>query len=139
MSNEENTTVGPNSKTTIGVLAGGILLCATVGATAANAFYGLKAELREGRISDQARMEKMEERLTEIKASTAGDGNTQMRLSGVESAIRELKNSIDGGISMNQLEGLARALAFENPGMKVPNPRDPTRSFTFPKTGPTPP
>lgn len=137
--NEEATTIGPTSKTTLGVLGAGILLCATVGATAANAFYGLKAELREGRIADQARMANIEDRLSEIKSSTVGDGTTQIRLSGMEAAIRDLKTSIDGGITMNQLEGLARALAFENPGMKVPSPRDPTRSFTFPKSGPTPP
>lgn len=49
------------------------------------------------------------------------------RIDGVEASVHETKVAIDGKASLSALSEQALRMAIENPGLRVPDPRDPNR------------
>lgn len=105
---ENTTVVGSGTKITLGVLITGITLITTTGGVAIKSFYDLRAEIQADRLTAAAKQDKTDERL----------GALEGRLK---------------GFNMETLSECAMRMAMQNPGMTVPDPRDPSKSFLIPK------
>ena len=111
MSSEEKTTVGANSKTTLSVMVAGFILLASIGWWAAQQFFGLKSAIETQGLVMQARIEK------------------------IESAVSDLNARADRDIfKLTVATEWAQRLAYQNLGIKVPDPRNLGESFYFAPT-----
>lgn len=111
MSSDDKTTVGPNSKTTLGVMASGFVVLATVGWWASQQFFGLKTAIETQGLVMQARFEKIEMAVSDLNARADRD-------------IFKLTVATEW----------AQRLAYQNLGIKVPDPRNLGESFYFAPT-----